>query len=121
MSNVAIKYRKQQLQSQDEVEAQAPVSQAGRRAKVTLFEKILYVAFILFLLYAAVVVVGNKAKMFEANTKTVDLRNNIEKQKKVNNDLKANVEQLSSYERISEKAKSMGLSINENNVKSLHP
>lgn len=117
MTNVAVKYRKKQSQA----EMQQPVVQPVRKAKVTLIEKILYTAFIVFLLYAAVVIVGNKAQMFQTNAKTVDLRNDIEKQKKVNNDLKADVEKLSSYDRIAEKAKSMGLSINENNVKSLRP
>ncbi|WP_379967026.1 cell division protein FtsL [Ectobacillus sp. sgz5001026] len=117
MTNVAVKYRKKQSQ----VEMQQPVAQPVHKAKVTLIEKILYTAFIVFLLYAAVVIIGNKAQMFQSNAKTVDLRNDIEKQKKVNNDLKADVEKLSSYDRIAEKAKSMGLSINENNVKSLRP
>lgn len=120
MTNVAVKYRKKSQAEMQQPVAQ-PVAQPVRKAKVTLIEKVLYTAFIVFLLYAAVVIVGNKAQMFQSNAKTVDLRNDIEKQKKVNNDLKADVEKLSSYDRIAEKAKSMGLSINENNVKSLRP
>jgi cell division protein FtsL len=117
MSNLAVKYKKQQYSSQMPKQAPYP----AKKAKVTLLEKLLYTAFIAFLLYAAVAFIGNKAMLYETNTEVSKLRETIEQQKKTNNDLQAEVEKLSRYERIAKKAKEMGLEINENNVKGLNP
>ncbi len=116
MSNLAVKINKQKQQSQAPKQMQKP---AVKRSGVTRFEKLLYVAFIGFLLYASVTFISNKARMFNVNAEVSKLENAIIKQKKMNGDLNAEVQQLSTYERIAEKAKEMGLEINENNVKGL--
>lgn len=117
MSNLAVKYKKQQYRSQMPKQAPRPV----KKAKITLLEKLLYTAFIAFLLYAAVAFISNKTMLYEANTEASKLQKTIEKQKTTNNDLKAEVEQLSRYERIAKIAEKMGLKIDENNVKGVNP
>ncbi|MFX3622651.1 MAG: cell division protein FtsL [Ectobacillus sp.] len=117
MSNLAVKYKKQQTKSH--VPKQAP--KTARKSQITLFEKIMYTAFVAFLLYACIAYIGNKAALYEVNTEASKLRQTIEEKKQFNHDLQAEVEKLSRYERIAKKAKEMGLEINENNVKGLNP
>ncbi|MFD3448038.1 cell division protein FtsL [Microbacteriaceae bacterium 4G12] len=121
MSNLAVKYKKQQSQAQVPNQQPKQELQPLKKSKITVLEKTVYIAFIGFLLYAAVTFISNKVSLYEVNTQASKLHNTIEEQKKVNNDLKAQVDALSRYERIAEKAKAMGLQLNENNVKGLNP
>ncbi|GAA3323068.1 hypothetical protein GCM10020331_045460 [Ectobacillus funiculus] len=68
-------------------------------------------------MYACITLIGNKADLYKVNADFSKLQRSIEEQKKINDDLKAEVEQLSRYDRIAKKAKEMGLEVNEDNVK----
>ncbi|MEI4831127.1 cell division protein FtsL [Bacillus sp. FJAT-53711] len=118
MTNLAVKYKKQQV----EVQSQAPqqVTQPGVKTKITRIEKLLYVAFIGFLLYACVAFIGNKAALYEADAKVTEMESTITKQQKTNQELQAETEKLTRYDRIAEIAKKHGLEINANNVKGLN-
>ncbi|MFD0770988.1 cell division protein FtsL [Bacillus sp. CGMCC 1.60114] len=118
MTNLAVKYKKQQV----EVQSQAPqqVIQPGVKTKITRIEKLLYVAFIGFLLYACVAYIGNKAALYEADAKVTEMESTITKQQKTNQELQAETEKLTRYDRIAEIAKKHGLEINANNVKGLN-
>ena len=110
MSNLAVKYKQQ---AQEEVQIQTPPQQMVQpkaKAKITRIEKLLYVAFIGFLLYACVAFINVEAATIEQK---------IVQQQKENQELQAEVEKLSRYERIAEVAKKHGLEINANNVKGL--
>ncbi|SFI60783.1 MULTISPECIES: cell division protein FtsL [unclassified Bacillus (in: firmicutes)] len=121
MSNLAVKYKKQQI----EVQSQAPqqVVQPAVKTKVkriTRLEKLLYVAFIGFLLYACVAFIGNKAALYEADAKVTEIESTRIKQQKENQELQAEKEKLTRYDRIAEIAKKHGLEINANHVKGLN-
>lgn len=116
MSNLAVE-RKKQTEKTSSAPKQAP---KARATKVTRFEKLLYGMFVAFLVYACIALISNKADMYQVNADFSKLQRSIEQQKKTNADLKAEVEQLSRYDRIAKKAKEMGLDVNENNVKGLN-
>ncbi|MED3525414.1 cell division protein FtsL [Bacillus thuringiensis] len=119
MTNLAVKYKQQ---AQEEVQIQTPAQQMAKpkvKAKITRIEKLLYVAFIGFLLYACVAFIGNKAGLYQVNVEAATIEEKIVQQQKENQELQAEVEKLSRYERIAEVAKKHGLEINANNVKGL--
>ncbi|MDM5156102.1 cell division protein FtsL [Bacillus sp. DX1.1] len=118
MTNLAVKYKQQQ----EQVQTQAPqqMVQPNVKTKITRIEKLLYVAFIGFLLYACVAFIGNKAGLYQVDAETAQMESTIVKQQKTNQELQAEVEKLSRYERIAEIAKKHGLEINANNVKGLN-
>lgn len=120
MTNLAVNYKKQQ--GQQHVQSQTPQQtvQVNGKTKITKFEKTLYVAFVAFLLYACVAFIGNKAALYEFDAKKAEVESKVVKQQKENQELQAEVESLSRYERIAEIAKNHGLEINANNVKGLH-
>lgn len=119
MTNLAVKYKKQQ--SQNHVQSQAPQQtvQVNAKTKITKFEKIMYAVFVAFLLYTCVAFIGNKATLYEFDAKKSSVEKEIAAQKKTNQELQAEVENLSRYERIEEIAKKHGLEINADNVKGL--
>ncbi|MDC2864813.1 MULTISPECIES: cell division protein FtsL [unclassified Bacillus (in: firmicutes)] len=118
MTNLAVKYKKQQV----EVQSQAPqqVVQPAIKTRITRLEKLLYVAFIGFLLYACVAFIGNKAALYEADAKVTDMESNLIKQQKEIKELQAETEKLTRYDRIAEVAKKHGFEINAKNVKGLN-
>ncbi|MCM3768023.1 MULTISPECIES: cell division protein FtsL [Bacillaceae] len=94
----------------------------GREVKIkkswlTPGEKIIGVAFAGIICFGAVHLISNQAKIYEVNQEIQAIEAQVKEQKKVNSDLKVQVSELSTYERIYEKAKQMGLVLNENNVK----
>ncbi|KEK25846.1 cell division protein FtsL [Bacillus gaemokensis] len=120
MTNLAVKYKQQQVQEQVESQAPQQAIQPKVKTKITRIEKLLYVAFIGFLLYSCVAFIGNKAGLYQVNAEAANIESEIVKQQKSNQELQAEVEKLSRYERIAEIAKKHGLEINANNVKGLH-
>ncbi|BBW96801.1 hypothetical protein GsuE55_16340 [Geobacillus subterraneus] len=88
-----------------------------RRFRLSLAEKLLFVSFFLFVVYAAVHIVANQVRLYELNRHVQQLEATIGEQKKANNDLYVEVQRLSAYERILQKAKELGLSLDENRVK----
>jgi cell division protein FtsL len=113
MNNTAVKVREQQHPSP------RPHTRKQRKLRIrfTLGEKLLFVSFCVFVMYAAVHMVSNQLKIYQTNKEIQRLEETIQEQKKQNNDLYVEVQQLSTYERILQKAKELGLSLNENNVK----
>lgn len=115
MSNLAYKYQEQQKQKMTSVKKQTVVVKQTR--KITLGEKCLYALFIAFILFAGVKIISNEVMIYETNKDIQTLEASIDTQKKINNDLYVQKEELSSYERILAKAKELGLKLNEKNVK----
>ncbi|AGT31428.1 cell division protein FtsL [Geobacillus genomosp. 3] len=95
----------------------SPQPQRKRRFRFTLAEKLLVVSFLLFTFYVAVQMVSSQVQIYELNKDVQKLEAAIDEQKKENNDLYVEVQRLSAYERILQKAKELGLSLNENHVK----
>lgn len=113
MGNLARKLQ----QEQQERQAAKPKK---IKKKVVIFspgEKVLGFVFCLALCYGGVQIVANQASIYELNKEVQETSALIQNQYKVNADLSQQVEELSTYERILEKAKQLGLQFNENNVK----
>ncbi|WP_163101406.1 cell division protein FtsL [Peribacillus alkalitolerans] len=115
MSNLARKIQEQRNhEQQNETSVQTVVR---HKARITVGEKILMVAFALVMTVLAATIVSNQYAIYEANKDIQIVESSISDQNKVNNDLKVEVSELSTYERIWQKASELGLKLNENNVK----
>lgn len=84
---------------------------------ITPGEKLLGLAFAGMLCFGATQIISTQAKIYQVNKNIQEVQSSITDQQKVNGDLKVQVSELSTYERIWTKAKEMGLVLNENNVK----
>ncbi|MDQ6596863.1 cell division protein FtsL [Bacillus salipaludis] len=116
MSNLARKYQEQQ-QVTETVQEKLIQKVKAKKSWLTPGEKVLGIAFAGMVCFGAVHMISNQSQIWQVNKSIQETETSIEKQKKVNNDLKVQVSELSTYERIYEKAKEMGLVLNENNVK----
>jgi cell division protein FtsL len=115
MSNLAVKIQQKQQEKHLKVQKNVPI--VKRRARVTLGEKCLAVLFVGMVLIGGIKIVSNSVALYETNLDIQKLEAKIQNQQRVNNDLKVQVKELSTYERIWAKAKELGLALNENNVK----
>ena len=67
--------------------------------------------------FGSVHIISNQASIYQVNKEIQDTKVTIQEQEKVNSDLTIQVNELSQYERIRDKAQELGLTLNENNVK----
>lgn len=65
-------------------------------------------------------ILHNQASIYETNKEIQVLEANIEKQLKTNSGLEEEIALLRNPERILSKARELGLTINENNIKLIH-
>lgn len=86
-------------------------------SRITPFEKLLYVTFIFACFFIGTKIVKTQAAIFDTNIKIQELKNEVAKKKQHNSELKMKIDELSTYERIWEKAKELGLNLDSNNVK----
>lgn len=115
MSNLARELEQQQQQVQQEIHKQKKAK--DRKAWFTPGEKLIGLAFAGMVCLGAVQIISTQAKIYKVNSDIQNVQASIKDQQKVNGDLKVQVSELSTYQRISDKAKKMGLELNENNVK----
>jgi cell division protein FtsL len=115
MSNLAVKIQQKQQEKHQQIQKQ--VQEVKRRARVTLGEKCLALLFVGLVLIGGIKIVSNSVAVYETNLDIQKLEAKIQEQQQVNNDLKVQVKELSTYDRIWAKAKELGLVLNENNVK----
>jgi len=115
MSNLARELEQQQKEQQmQDIQKQ---KRAVRKSWLTPGEKFLSLAFAGLVCLGAVQMISNQAKIYKVNEDIQKVQSSINDQQKVNGDLKVQVSKLSNYNRIADKAKKMGLELNENNVK----
>ncbi|WP_297992502.1 cell division protein FtsL [Anoxybacillus sp.] len=107
----------QKVQQQEQHVQRAPKKKQKRGVRWTLGEKIVFVAFVAFALYSSIMIVSNQFTIYHMNKEVQQLQATIQEQEKQNRDLYVQVQELSTYERILAKAKELGLTLNENNVK----
>jgi cell division protein FtsL len=114
MSSLARKFQQQQ-----EVGATVQEKRIVKTKKhwLTPGEKIIGIVFTGLVCFGAVNLISNQAEIYQVNKDIQEVQTSINEITKVNNDLQVQVDELSTYERLWEKAKQMGLVINENNVK----
>ncbi|MDT9023826.1 MULTISPECIES: cell division protein FtsL [Rossellomorea] len=118
MSNLARKYEQQKVEKTNQsVHAKPKRLSDERRSVITPGEKILVAIFAAVFCFLAVQIVTTQAAIYDVNKEVQHVESTIEKQEKSNNDLKLQVSELSTYERILEKAKELGLNLKEKNVK----
>ena len=118
MGNLARDYQQhQQQQTTQQKQAQTTVRTVGKFSKVTLGEKLLGAVLIAFVCFIAVKIISAQAAIYEVNKDIQDVQKTVQEQKKINDDLDVQVKELSRHDRIWNKAKSLGLNLNENNVK----
>lgn len=100
-------------------EQQQPKKQQSNRKKsrITVKEKFLYIAFVAVVAVFAVSILHKQSSIQQTSMEIQKIESQISEIEKQNVDLKVQVSELSTYERIWEKAKALGLTLNENNVK----
>jgi cell division protein FtsL len=117
MSSLARKFQQQQ---QVERTVQERTIVKTKKHWLTPGEKIIGIVFTGLVCFGAVNLISNQAEIYQVNKDIQEVQTSINELEKVNNDLQVQVSELSTYERIWEKAKQMGLVLNENNVKVVH-
>ncbi len=84
---------------------------------ITAKEKLIYIAFIVLVAVLAVSILHKQSSIQQTTMEIQKIESEIAETEKQNVDLKVQVSELSTYERIWEKAKALGLTLNEKNVK----
>ncbi|MCD4838429.1 cell division protein FtsL [Neobacillus sedimentimangrovi] len=115
MSNLARNYTQQQHHAEKTVQTRKQIK--IKKSWLTPGEKIIGIAFAGLVCFGSVHLISNQAKIYEMNKQIQKIEATVKEQQKVNGDLKVQVSELSTYERIYQKAKELGLVIHENNVK----
>ena len=101
-------------------EQQQPVRKQGikrKKAIVTVKEKMLFIAFVVMVAVLAVTILHKQSSIQQTTMEIQEIESQIAEIEKQNVNLKVQVSELSTYERIWEKAKALGLTLNEKNVK----
>ncbi|EWG11849.1 cell division protein FtsL [Cytobacillus firmus] len=117
MSNLARKIQEDKQFDVQTQPVQAPKKLKSKKSWLSPGEKILGLAFTGIVCFGAVQMVSNQAAIYEVNKEIQQTEEAIQTQNKVNTDLKMQVSELSTYERIKAKAEEMGLKFSGNNVK----
>ncbi|MDT2045698.1 cell division protein FtsL [Priestia flexa] len=115
LSNVAYQVKPNTQHEQQKQPVRKVVKKSKR--KISVGEKFVYTGTLALMLFGAVQMISNQATLYSTNAEVQALESNIQQQETKNNELKLQVTELSAYERIWAKAKELGLSLNENNVK----
>jgi cell division protein FtsL len=114
MSNLAREFQQQQ-QAERTIQERSIIK--TKKQWLTPGEKIIGMVFTGFVFFGAVNLISNQAAIYQVNKDIQVVQASVDEQIKVNSDLEVQVSELSKYERILEKAKQMGLVLNDNNVK----
>jgi cell division protein FtsL len=114
MSNLARNIERQQ-QVEQTVKKQSQLK--IKTSWLTPGEKIIGIAFAGLVCFGSVHLISNQAKIYNVNRDIQTVEGQVNEIQKVNNDLKVQVSEMSTYERIKAKAEKMGLVFNEKNVK----
>jgi cell division protein FtsL len=115
MSNLARKLNQKQVT--DAHHRPSPKKKEKKLSKITPLEKVLYVSFIFACFFIGTKIIKTQAAIFDTNIKIQNVKNEVAKEKQHNSELKMKIDELSTYERIWQKAKDLGLNIDSNNVK----
>jgi cell division protein FtsL len=93
------------------------LNKLNKKVSFSGLEKIIFLAVVGTIIFGSMKVVGNYAAIYEVNKDIQKVKVSIESHEKMNSDIRLQVSELSTYERIWEKASQLGLTLNENNVK----
>ncbi|MDG5470197.1 cell division protein FtsL [Jeotgalibacillus sp. ET6] len=113
MANTARQYK--EYQSAEQVKKVRVVKQ--RTSPFTLGEKVIAMVFVAFVCIASLQIITAQAEIYNTNKDIQNLETTIVSQQNINDDLSIQISQMSTYERVWEKAKELGLTLDEANVK----
>ena len=120
---MAVRVRQTYIQQPVIPEQSPPQHQKSHRPKknklnlISFREKVLYVAFVVVVALFAVTILHTQGEIQTTSMEIQKIESEIQEIGKQNVGLKVRVSELSTYERIWEKAKALGLTLNEKNVK----
>lgn len=117
MSNLARKLHQKQVTDSQLRPSNKKKVKTKKLSRVTPIEKFLYVSFIFACFFIGTKIVKTQAAIFDTNIKIQQVKNEVAKEKQHNAELKMKIDELSTYDRIWQKAKELGLKIDSNNVK----
>lgn len=98
-----------------------PKKQKLKKRWFTPGEKVLFLVFSLMICFMGAKIISTEAAIYETNKQIQDVEAQIKDQEKVNHDLKVQVSEESTYEKIWKRAKELGLNLSEQNVKVVQP
>lgn len=90
-----------------------------KRLKMSKFERFLYVLTFLLIISTPVCIIFSKATLSKINYEVEKTKKEIKAQEKKNESLQMKIDELTSFEKIQEIAKELGLSYNSDRYKSL--
>ncbi|MEM1503226.1 cell division protein FtsL [Domibacillus sp. 8LH] len=90
------------------------------RSFFTPGEKVLFLVFVLTVCFMSAKLISTQAAIYETNKQIQDIEVKIQEQEKVNHDLEVQISEESTYEKIWERAKAMGLDLSKN-IKVVEP
>ncbi|MCP3761904.1 cell division protein FtsL [Domibacillus sp. A3M-37] len=100
----------------------APVKQRKvSRQFFTPGEKVLFLVVVLTVCFMCAKLISTQAAIYETNKQIQDMDVKIQEQEKVNHDLEVQISEESTYEKIWERAKAMGLDLSDQNIKVVEP
>ncbi|OMP68516.1 cell division protein FtsL [Domibacillus epiphyticus] len=84
-------------------------------------EKVLFLVFVLTVCFMSAKLISTQAAIYETNKQIQDMEAKIQEQEKINHDLEIQISEESTYEKIWERAKAMGLDLSDQNIKVVEP
>lgn len=118
---MAVRVRQQYYQQPASTElpqqTQIQSNQNKKRKRTTFMEKVLYISFIVLVSIMSVFILHKQSVIQQTTIEIKKVESQISEIEKQNVGLKVQVNELSTYERIWEKAQALGLTLNEKNVK----
>ncbi|MGY3714015.1 cell division protein FtsL [Sutcliffiella cohnii] len=117
MSNLAHKIQRNHEHQQQPTRKQQVVIR--KKARITLGEKLLIGLFLALVTFSSIHLVSNHVTIYDVNKEIRVLETSVQEQQLANRDLQLKVAELSTSDRILQKAKELGLTINESSVKNV--
>lgn len=121
---MAVRVRQQIYYQHQEAPYEQPANQPKtkqspkkHRKIITAREKFLYIAFVILIATLSIFILHKQSSIQKTTIEIEKIEREIAEIEKQNVDLKVQVSELSTYERIWEKANSLGLTLKEDNVK----
>ncbi|KGR92166.1 cell division protein [Ureibacillus massiliensis 4400831 = CIP 108448 = CCUG 49529] len=96
---------------------QPTIKTVKKKKLITTKEKLLYIAFVMVVCVLAVTILHKQSIIQQSTIEIQKIQSQVTDLSNENVDLKVKVAELSTYDRIMEKAKALGLTLNEKNVK----
>ncbi|MGK0552982.1 cell division protein FtsL [Macrococcus capreoli] len=116
---MAVEYMNHNYYDQVNTQQQVATKTVTKTHVVSLskLEKLVYLSLVTLIAFVSIYMLSLKYDAYQTNSNIADIEQNIVHQKSVNGELNSEVMKQSSYERVYSKAKSFGLSLNNDNVK----